>query len=163
MTSPAGDDPVADLETLLGQLITPPETGDGGDAAESQTVYPHVGAFVTDYLAVVVERRISQGAVSGAYWCAQWWAHPEALSRLYAIWRAWETLRVSDPATGMSTWWRDHLDPHLNALTADGGPFCRCSPDRHYDPTPLSTTPVPAEVLAVLPDAQTADPAQPRP
>ncbi|MGV0111135.1 DUF4913 domain-containing protein [Arthrobacter sp. CP30] len=32
-----------------------------------------------------------------------------AVSRLNALWRAWETLRL-DPGTGMSDWWRIHAD-----------------------------------------------------
>lgn len=158
VSSPAGD-PVAELESLLGQLSNPGpgEASGQPDTADSESpdpVYPDVGAFVNGYLAHVVERQIAKGAQAGVYWCAKWWAHPEALSRLYALWRAWETLRVSDPNTGMSIWWRDHLDPHLGALTAGYGPFTRCSPDRHYDPAPLPVQPVPAEILAVLPDAQ---------
>nr|WP_232234197.1 DUF4913 domain-containing protein [Micromonospora chokoriensis] len=54
-------------------------------------------AFVGDYLAHVVERRLAFGPTSENNWCLRWWAHPEAISRLYALWRAWETLRVSDP------------------------------------------------------------------
>ena len=158
MSSPAGD-PVADLEALLGKLTALDPAGaaaspGSADSPESDgPVYSDVGAFVNDYLAHVVERQVSKGAQAGVYWCPQWWAHPEALSRLYALWRAWETLRIADPDTGMSTWWRDHLDPHLTALTAGHGPFTRCAPDRHYDPVPLPTEPVPAEILAVLPDA----------
>jgi Domain of unknown function (DUF4913) len=117
-----------------------------------EPAFDDVGAFVEDYLRVVIERRVAGGPEPGVRWCARWWAHPEALSRIYAIWRAWETLRVTDPATGMSTWWRDHLDPHLTALTNEYGPFSRCTPDRHSIPAPLPTIPVPPEVVAQLPD-----------
>jgi hypothetical protein len=154
MTHPAGD-PITALEVLLGQLDRPAPSEPHSPSEphpDPAPVYPNVGAFMDDYLARIVERQVAKGVRSGIYWCPQWWAHPEALSRVYALWRAWETLRVSDPNTGMSIWWRDHLDPHLGALAADHGPFTRCSPDRHYDPTPLPTTPVPPEVLAVLPD-----------
>ena len=27
-------------------------------------------------------------------WCPQWWAHPEAVSRLTALWRSWEAFRL---------------------------------------------------------------------
>ena len=45
-------------------------------------------------------------------WCPEWWRHAEAPSRLEALWRAWEHLRL-DPATGMSVWFRDHADHHM--------------------------------------------------
>jgi hypothetical protein len=162
MTSPDdANDPVADLSALLDQLAgtpaaepTPAEpepAADGG--GQPEPAFRNVEAFVGHYLAHVVERRIAVGATAGLYWCPRWWAHPEAISRLYALWRAWETLRVSDPQTGMSIWWRDHLDPHLNALTSEYGPFGRCRPDKHTEPKPLPVEPAPPEVLAQLPDA----------
>ncbi|WP_237689038.1 DUF4913 domain-containing protein [Cellulomonas fulva] len=33
----------------------------------------------------------------------------EAISRLEAVWRAWEAL-LQEPSFGMVTWWRDHAD-----------------------------------------------------
>jgi hypothetical protein len=32
-------------------------------------------------------------------WCARWWEHAEAISRLEAPWKVFETLR-QDPGTG---------------------------------------------------------------
>jgi hypothetical protein len=119
---------------------------------QSEPVFHNVDAFVAGYFAQVVERRIASGAMAGVYWCPRWWAHPEGISRLYCLWRTWETLRISDPQTGMSVWWRDHLDPHLTALTNEFGPFSRCGPDRHVDPRPLPVEPAPPEVLAQFSD-----------
>ncbi|GGQ84746.1 DUF4913 domain-containing protein [Couchioplanes azureus] len=68
----------------------------------------------------MVERRFTQGAATGVNWCPQWWKHPEAISRLHALWRAGETLRVAED-TGMSVWWRDHLDPEIAVLTGEYG------------------------------------------
>lgn len=160
MTSPTrgASDLIANLSDLLDQLAgsstadQPRTTAESPDAAP-EPVFGNVDAFLRDYLAQVVERRLASGPTAGLYWCPRWWAHPEAISRLYALWRAWETLRVSDPQTGMSSWWRDHLDPHLAALTSEYGPFGRCSPDKHTDPQPLPVEPAPPEVLAQLPDA----------
>lgn len=157
-TPPETVNPVADLADLLNQLDgnSPAEpVADQHEPAEPPAPEPafrNVEAFVGGYLTYVVERKISSGAVSGLNWCPRWWAHPEALSRLYALWRAWETLRVADPQTGMSIWWRDHLDPHLNSLTSENGPFARCDPAKHVDAKPLPVEPAPAEVLAQLPD-----------
>ncbi|MGN9806591.1 DUF4913 domain-containing protein [Micromonospora sp. L32] len=162
MTTPATgpgpvSDPVADLNALLGQLVgdqaptsvQPPAE----DPAEPEPAYRNVEAFIQEYLAHVVERRLASGPTSGVNWCPRWWAHPEAISRLYALWRAWETLRLSDPQTGMSIWWRDHLDPHLAALGAEYGPFSRCSPEKHTEPRPLPVEQAPPEVLAQFLDA----------
>ncbi|MDQ1058060.1 hypothetical protein QFZ23_001961 [Arthrobacter globiformis] len=38
-----------------------------------------------------------------ARWCIEWYFHPEAVSRIEALWRAWEHLRL-DGVTGMSVW-----------------------------------------------------------
>lgn len=150
MTSP---DPVADLNQLLDQLTGDPPTPADLDVTDEQPLYRSVDDWIRSYLAPVLERRLAHGASMGLHWCPRWWAHPEAITRLYALWRAWETLRISDPATGMSVWWRDHLDPHLGALTSEYGPFSRCRPDKHVDPTPLPVEPAPPEVLSQLPDA----------
>lgn len=42
--------------------------------------------------------------------------------RLEAMWRSWEQARL-DPATGISTWLRDHADYHLSILMSPSGPF----------------------------------------
>jgi hypothetical protein len=164
---PAGSGAIPDLATLLDQLAgtpaAPPEDPvpaaavavpePPGPADKPEPLFGDLDAFVRGYLAPVVERRVVQGASAGVAWCPQWWRHPEAISRLYAIWRAWETLRVADPDTGMSSWWRDHFDPHFAVLTAENGPLGKCSPDRgHVATVALPIEPAPPEVLAQLPD-----------
>ncbi|WP_306914878.1 MULTISPECIES: DUF4913 domain-containing protein [unclassified Arthrobacter] len=49
-----------------------------------------------------------------------WYFHPEAVSRVEALWRAWEHLRL-DGATGISVWFKDHADHHMSVLL-DLGP-----------------------------------------
>ncbi|MFJ8166510.1 DUF4913 domain-containing protein [Streptomyces sp. NPDC096136] len=102
-------------------------------------VYPNLHEFVTDYFAQIIRRRLSGNT---QVWCAEWWRHPEALSRLTAVWRAWEHLQ-HEPALGMSTWWLQHCDPHMRALMApDTGPFSMCRPERHStDLKPLPLVP----------------------
>ncbi|MEV0130803.1 DUF4913 domain-containing protein [Dactylosporangium sp. NPDC050688] len=128
--------------------IPPVPNTHGPKPDDPKPVFSNIDAFVRGYLTQVVERRIAVGATAGLYWCPRWWAHPEGISRLYCLWRVWETLRVSDPQTGMSLWWRDHFDPHFAALTSEVGPFSRCRPDRHVDPQPLPSEPAPPEILA---------------
>lgn len=66
-------------------------------------------------------------------WCGEWWRHPEAISRLEALWRSWEALRL-DPLLGMSSWYASHLDHQLPVLTSAAGPFADCDPTQHFPP-----------------------------
>lgn len=62
-------------------------------------------------------------SIGGEYrWCSRWWDHAEAIERLEALWRAWETLRL-DPALGMAVWYRDHVDHHLPLLLSVAAPL----------------------------------------
>jgi hypothetical protein len=80
--------------------------------------------------------------IKGWRWCPQWWQHAEAVARLEALWRSWESMRL-DGTTGMSVWWRDHCDPHLAAQ--DRSPFKQCSEDKGHvgEDEPLSVEPTP--------------------
>ena len=86
-------------------------------------------------------------------WCGEWWRHSEAISRLEALWRSWEALRL-DPLYGMATWYRDHLDHQLAILTAAAGPFADCDPTRHFPPESdrLAHTPAPDDWWAAAGD-----------
>jgi hypothetical protein len=69
--------------------------------------------------------------LGGEYrWCSQWWQHPEAITRLTALWQSWEAMRVQ-PGTGTASWLRDHLDHQLPLLMGRAGPFAQCSPGEH--------------------------------
>jgi hypothetical protein len=69
-------------------------------------------------------------------WCPQWWRHPEAVTRLTALWRAWEVFRL-EPATGIADWLRDHLDHQLPILLGPRGPFFQCAPQGGHIPGQL--------------------------
>jgi Domain of unknown function (DUF4913) len=77
----------------------------GVEVAASRTeaikpAYDSVEAWVTEHFAPMYGRPLG-----GEYrWCARWCEHAEALSRLEALWRSWETLRL-DPAMGMAVWY----------------------------------------------------------
>jgi hypothetical protein len=94
-----------------------------GEQGTPQLYYPTLEAFVRDQLAPMYRRDV-EGRIR--FWCVQWWRHAEAIARLEALWRAWEHLRL-DPATGMSVWFRDHADHHMNILFDPEGPFKRCA------------------------------------
>ena len=98
-----------------------PATGNAdADDEQPQLEYPSVYDYVEEHLIFVYQRKIGRNSSFG--WCPQWWLHTEAVSRLEALWRAWESLRL-DPTTGMSVWWRDHADHHMAVLMDPDGPF----------------------------------------
>lgn len=127
----------------IDELGATPVTADTSDSTAEGPSYAHLGEFVEQYLAPLLRRRLNGSART---WCPRWWEHEEAISRLDAMWRAWEHLR-QDPLLGMSTWWLYHCDPHMAVLCdADNGPFSACSPknghaQRPFDPLPMEPPP----------------------
>lgn len=102
-----------------------PTSSGQGDA--SAPFFADCEAWLTQWLLPTWTRAQSQSSV----WCPQWWMHPEALSRIESMWRAWEELRL-DAGTGMSSWWRDHGDYHLSVLSAAHGPFKGCTLEKGH-------------------------------
>lgn len=87
--------------------------------------------FVDGLVRVAYARQVRD--VHDTVWCPQWWEHPEAKSRLTAMWHAYEHLRQGD-ATGMSVWWLDHADKHMARLFDPSGTFKYCNVrDGHKD------------------------------
>jgi Domain of unknown function (DUF4913) len=116
----------------------PPDPAGGGEAPEP--VYTAVEDWVIDYFLPMFRRTLG-----GEYrWCGQWWRHGEAISRLTALWHAWEVLRLQ-PGTGMATWYRDHLDHQLPVLMGARGPFCQCSESAHREPREAGVMPSPGD------------------
>jgi hypothetical protein len=108
-------------------VTTPPAPGPGGPGGPDDIPEPVFGTvedWVDGYFRPMFRRPLG-----GEYrWCRRWWAHPEAVSRLTALWRSWEVFRL-EPASGISDWYRDHLDHHLPILAGPRGPFFQCSPE----------------------------------
>ena len=123
----------------------------GGAEAPFAPLYPALELWVVDYFAPMFPRPMSPTV----RWCAQWWDHAEAISRLEALWRTWEVARL-DELRGVASWYRDHLDPQLAVLLSAGGPFAQCTQDRHAPTKPLATLPAPESHWTA---AQPADPA----
>lgn len=101
-------------------------------AAAPEPMYDTLDDWVREYFAPTFTRPIG-GEIR---WCAQWAEHAEAVTRLEALWRSWESLRL-DAALGMTTWLTNYLDPQLSALLSRSGTFAQCQPDRHSAPCPL--------------------------
>lgn len=95
---------------------------DPDDAAGApSTYYGSVDEWMRRWM-LPTYRRITKGGQGGVLWRADWWRSAEAISRLDALWRAWEHLRL-DPDTGMSVWWSMHADHHMGVLLSQDGPF----------------------------------------
>jgi len=124
------------------------EATQGNDDVEEQAplelFYSNVAQFVAEQLAPVYRRDIDLAGRSTTFtWCAQWWRHEEAVSRLTGLWRAWENLRT-DPTTGLAVWWRDYADTTMRVLFDEKGPFHGCTPRAHNPkaiPLPLDLPP----------------------
>jgi Domain of unknown function (DUF4913) len=109
-----------------------------GDAAEP--VYTAVEDWLAGYFLPMFRRTLG-----GEFrWCGQWWRHGEAISRLTALWHAWEVLRLQ-PGTGIAAWYRDHLDHQLPILMGARGPFYQCSETDHREPREAITEPAPED------------------
>jgi len=101
--------------------------------------------FVAHFMAPVIERRLGGGRL----WCAKWWKHPEAVNRLWALWRAYEAFRAQG-GTALSAWWVYHVDSHLAVVMGEWGPFWRCRKGHSDGLTPLPNLPAPEGWWQVL-------------
>lgn len=63
----------------------------------------------------------------GSVWCPEWQAHPDAVTRLAAIWDAWRHMLAEEDAA-LHSFLRDVLDHHMPLLVdAERGAFRRCN------------------------------------
>jgi len=127
--------------------LTPAAPGEAVAADDPPTLYyGSVDEFVREFVCPIFGRNVGEETRADYRWSARWWESAEAVTRLEAIWRAWEHLRL-DPATGISVWLRDHADHHLGVLMSPTGPFSRSKdtarPDEPlpYDPPPAGLFP----------------------
>ncbi len=105
-----------------------------------EPVYLVLEDWVIDYFLPIFRRTLG-----GEFrWCGQWWRHGEAISRLTALWHAWEVLR-RQPGTGIATWYREHLDHQLPILLGARGPFYQCSETNHREPHEAIAMPSPSD------------------
>lgn len=61
-------------------------------------------------------------------WCPEWWKHPEAVERLFALWTArTQAYANDDDLAAVSSWWVYHWDHHAPILfDSRTGPFRHC-------------------------------------
>lgn len=106
-----------------------PDVDDGaaieGEAADDDVpplVYGSAEEFLHEQLLPSYIRKQARNA----RWCKRWYLHAEAISRVTAMWRSWEKLRL-EAGTGASDWWLHHADPHMRVLLdPETGPFFNC-------------------------------------
>lgn len=112
-----------------------------GEDAPPALYYGSVEEFVREFVCPIFRRNIGEETRADYRWSARWWESAEAITRLEAMWRAWEHLRL-DPATGTSVWLRDHADHHLGVLMSPTGPFSRSKDSaRPEEPLPYEAPP----------------------
>ncbi|MEH1124726.1 DUF4913 domain-containing protein [Micromonospora sp. CPCC 206061] len=134
---------VEELDLLLSQPRPPtatPAPSPAGEAASGIPIelrYPTLEQWVVEHFVRVYARPVG-GQIR---WCARWWEHAEAITRLEALWRSWETLRIEP--LGLDAWLRERLDHHLPHLLGPSGPFASCNPERHAGGKDLATVPAP--------------------
>ena len=151
MTEDAGrDDPGHDPEQLVMPLDA--ETHPNRDEEDEGPYFGSLEGFVAGYLAPTICRKPIRRS-----WCPRWWAHPEAVLRLMALWQAWEAFRV-EGGVGLSSWWVYHADHHLAFLfDPEMGPFAGCR-DEHQDLAGLDCEPVPTDLAPALGPATAGHP-----
>ena len=114
----------------------PEASGGQGSKAQPELIFPDLPAFVSEYLVHHYARPVQAGAYDKEFtWCSSWWAHTEASSRLNALWRAWEALRL-DETMGLADWWNNYADPTMRVLFAPKGPFQGCTAESHKPANP---------------------------
>jgi hypothetical protein len=61
-------------------------------------------------------------------WCPEWWKHPEAVERLFALWMArTQAYANNEDLAAASSWWVYHWDHHAPILfDTRTGPFRNC-------------------------------------
>lgn len=102
-----------------------------GNADGPVLVYNSVEDWYRELLAPMVQRRMDAAGSGTLTFCPRWWAHPEAVSRLEALWRAWEVC-ADTGGEAPSRWFSQHCDPALAVLLdAKLGPLADCRPDQH--------------------------------
>ena len=102
--------------------------GDGSEwPAPEEAVIDWRADFLDWFMAHFATVEVT-GSKDGVIWCPEWWKHPEAVARLWALYlshkQAWE---LADSLSAKSDWWHYHWDHHRTVLLdSQLGPFRDC-------------------------------------
>jgi len=145
--APDGEEFKSELDDALDDDLEDEEPGEG----RIEPKFANVVEFVQGYFLPVIRRRISDND-GGLSWDSRWWAYPEVVARLTALHYAWEEARASDSASAMSSWWIQHLEPHLRViLDGDTGPMANAKSDGSFMGwLAMPVDPMPAAVLDAI-------------
>jgi len=116
---------VDDAGTVVGGTALEPAGAGGADVDADPTVDDLFVEWVVEHCASVeyvwTEKRPS--------WCPEWWKHPEAVERLFALWTARTQAYANDEdLAAASSWWVYHWDHHAPILfDSRTGPFRNCN------------------------------------
>lgn len=104
--------------------------GAGVDQIDMEVLLDWVIANIGEWAQRKLPRSATSTANGAICWCSQWYEHPEAVSVLWALRRAWLDA-VVQPGAAMATYFRDYFYPLLNTLSNPAGPFYACTPEIH--------------------------------
>jgi hypothetical protein len=153
------DDTVAELAAELQRQKAALDALAEKKKQETDPLYGTLHAWVAEQFLPTWERELG----ADTRWCAQWWAHPEAVYELEAMWRAWEHARHNGP-TGHAAWIQHTLIPVGGLLTGGQGPFSACDGKRgqaNHVPNEAAAVEAPPAELIIhwkKPPDQTAPP-----
>lgn len=116
------------------------------------TMFSSVYDFFDEFLAVAYPYTAMRA--QQLRWTKRWWAHPEAVMRLTALWHRFEYLVKHEPATYLETFLRVHSDYHMRVLMAPDGIFDD-SKREDVESLPLPTEPMPAPTGDDSPEKET--------
>lgn len=127
-----GDEPGQDDRAEQTQAAVDHETGEvtPGFSEPAAVSEPDVRAA---FLGWLQEHLLTLEPVDNA-WCPQWWEHPEAVARLFALWLAWEGASAEGAdLSDRSSWWVYHWGHHGPILLdRKTGPFRDCDAQRGH-------------------------------
>jgi len=125
--------------------LNPPAEAEASAEDAPVLYYGSVDEFVREFVCPIFRRNVGEEGRADYRWSARWWESAEAITRLEAMWRAWEHLRM-DASTGTSVWLRDHADHHLGVLMSPTGPWA-LSKDTAGPDEPLPYEPPPPDLF----------------
>lgn len=94
-------------------------------AEKIEPKYKSVVEFVDDFIRPMWAT--TRNGQDTANWSKQWYLHPEAVSRLSALWRIYEIHRGRDPENFLEGFLRVHADYHMRYLMSEESVFAQCS------------------------------------
>lgn len=136
------DDP--SVEAAIRQRIDAivSEAVDDLNPSQPDQHFSSVYEFVTEFLAKMYP--FVESRQRDVRWSPRWWAFPEAVARLSALWYRFEQLKQAEPATYLETFLRVHADYHMRYLMSEDSIFDAVK--RDFEPSiPLPTDPMTKE------------------